>query len=196
MEGDGILKSSKALAFVVIATLALLMPVLGLAFGRSEVRRSDENVQVIRVKADPPGSPRTLRRLTDRQRRQAKRILARDKRFRAIIDPATYRFVEIVPWGVLDERPRRQREVFIGTFSRVVLSAPKPSVVADWPLLDYPRDEVPNYRVTTLWLTVSGLRSMTVNVDLKRRTVAGFSPLRADAVVYPPDYKPPPPTPD
>jgi hypothetical protein len=41
-----------------------------------------------------------------------------------------------------------------------------------------------------------GLRSMTVYVDLKRRRVASFSPLDADEVIYPPDYKPPPPKPD
>ena len=79
--------------------------------------------------------------------------------------------------GVSDRK--QQREVFVGTSMLAVLNTPKPSSVASWPLVDYPDGKRQAYRIRTMELTVRGLRSMSVLVDLKRRKVAGFSPWAA-----------------
>jgi|SRR5687768_8530574 len=155
----------------------------------------DAAAQVVVVPADPAGSPRTLGPLTPRQRRQARRIVARDTTFKRIVAPHGYNHRKIVPWGVTDERPGRQREVFIGTYSQAVLQTPKPLVTANWPLVDYPRGKRPDYRVRTIELTVRGLRSVALHVDLKRRKLVGIAPNEADEVIYPPGYKPPSPSP-
>jgi hypothetical protein len=176
--------------FVLVAFLAGIAALVHLDRGSH-----DASAQVVIVPADPAGSPRTLEPLTPRQRRQARRIVARDTRFTRIVAPHGYRHRKIVPWGVQDERPGRRREVFIGTYSQVVLETPKPMVVASWPLVDYPRGKRPDYRIRTLELTVRGLRSVTLHVDLKRRRLVGIAPDAADEVIYPPDYRPPPPSP-
>jgi hypothetical protein len=77
-----------------------------------------------------------------------------------------------------------------------VLTTPKPSVVAAFPLLSYPPSKRPDYRIRTLQLTVHGLRSMYLHVDLKRRKLAGISNGGADQVIPPPGYQPPAPNPD
>ena len=55
--------------------------------------------------------------------------------------------------------------------------------------MDFPRDadeaEEPTYQVMFGRLTVRGLRSLVVFVDLKRRAVAGMSVLEADDVKFP-----------
>jgi hypothetical protein len=153
------------------------------------------SAEVVHVRPDPPGSPRTLAPLTPRQRRQAKRIIARDSRLRQIVDPHAYRLGKLVPWGVEDKRKRQPREVFIGTVSEAVLTMPKPSVVATWPVLSYPKRKRPAYRVQLVHLTVRGLRSVSLYVDLKRRRLAGIAPASADEVIPPPGYQPPPSNP-
>jgi hypothetical protein len=150
----------------------------------------DVPTQTVPVKADPPGSPKTLRHLTPRQRRQTRRVLARNGRFKTIVGTDSYRLETIVPWGIQGKR----REVFVGANLQAVLDVPKPEVVAKWPFVGYFDDERLAYKVRTWQLTVRNLRSMSVNVDLKRRKVAGISPRKADEVIYPSGYKPPPPT--
>jgi hypothetical protein len=92
----------------------------------------------------------------------------------------------MVPWGVLDERPRQPREVFIGTVSEAVLETAKASVVATWPALSYPQGKRPDYRIRLLQQTVRGLRSVSLHVDLKRRKLAGIAPAKADEVTATP----------
>lgn len=142
----------------------------------------------VSVKPDPPGSPRTLRRLTPGQRAEARRIIARDSRFSRIVGRRRYRLDRIVPWGTEDRSGTYAKEVLIGTFSEAVLDKPKPLVIADFTFLDYPDEGKPSYQVTTGHLTVHGLRSMYVNVDLKRGEVAGIAPFKADKLEYPPDW--------
>ncbi len=166
---------------VVVATVALL---------GSDASGLDVPTQTVKVKSDPPGSPQTLRPLTQRQRRQSRRILGRDGRFKTIIGTDSYRLKRIVPWGIQGKR----REVFVGASLQAVLNTPKATVVAKWPLVEYFDDERLAYRVRTFELTVLGLRVMLVNVDLKRRKVAGISPSQADEVIYPPGYTPRPPS--
>jgi hypothetical protein len=145
--------------------------------------------RVVTVKPDPPGAPQTLRPLTQRQRDQTQRIIARDRRFKRIVGADRYRFTRAIPLGAQDNRGPQPREVFIGTRSEVVLNEPRRLVVATWPLVEFPRDaeeaKEPTYKVMTAQLTVRGLRSLVVLVDLKRRTVAGMSVLEADEVKYP-----------
>ena len=74
------------------------------------------------------------------------------------------------------------------------LTPAKPSVSAKWPLVAYFDDGRSAYQVETWQLTVRGLRTVSVLVDLKRRKVAGLSPREADEIIYPPGYQPPPPT--
>jgi hypothetical protein len=171
--------------------LVLLAGVVGtVALLGSDASGLDVPTQTVKVKSDPPGSPQTLRPLTPRQRRQGRRVLGRDARFKGIIGTDSYRLKRIVPWGI--QGPHR--EVFIGASLQVVLNTPKTTVVAKWPLVDYFDDERLAYRVRTFQLTVRGLRVVSVNIDLKRRNVAGISPRKADEVIYPPDYTPPPPS--
>ena len=154
----------------------------------SDASGLDVPTQTVQVKSDPPGSPLTLRPLTPRQGRQARRVLGRDRRFKAIIGTDPYRLERIVPWGI--QGPRR--EVFIGASLQAVLGMPESKVVAKWPLVEYFDDERLAYRIRTFQLTVQGLRVMSVNIDLKRRKVAGISPSEADEVDYPPgSYRPP-----
>ena len=178
----------------VVAGFVLIACVLGIVAMGSSASGADVPTQVVLVKADPPGSPQTLRPLTSRQRRQAKRIIVRDARLRQIVEPHSYRLVKIIPWGTEDKRRQRHREVFIGTHVQATLDTPKPSVVAQFPLVDYPRSKRPAYLIRTLQLTVRGLRAMTLYVDLKRRQLAGISPSEADEVIPPPGYTPPPPS--
>jgi hypothetical protein len=77
-----------------------------------------------------------------------------------------------------------------------VLTTPKPSFVATWPLLSYPKRKRPTYRVQLVQLTVRGLRSVSLHVDLKRRRLAGIAPSSADEVIPPPGYQPPASNPD
>jgi hypothetical protein len=156
----------------------------------SDASGRDAPTRTVPVKSDPPGSPQTLGPLTPRQRRQARRVLARDRRLKAIVGTDSYRLERIVPWGI----EGRRREVFVGASLQVVLVAPKAMVVAKWPLVEYFDDKRRAYRIRTLQLTVRGLRSMSVTVDLKRRKVAGISPRAADEVVYPPGYELRPPS--
>jgi hypothetical protein len=144
--------------------------------------------QRIPVRADPPGSPQTLEPLTPRQRRQARRILVRDSRFKRIVKPMPYRLLETIPWGTQDQRGSQPREVFIGTRSEAVLERPKPVVVEDWALNESTRGKSPAYLILTAHLTVRGLRSLAVFVDLKRRRVASMQPLKADEVIFPPGW--------
>jgi hypothetical protein len=145
--------------------------------------------RVVTVKADPPGAPQTLEPLTQRQRDQTRRIIARDRRFRRIVGAARHRLTRAIPLGAQDNRGPQPREVFIGTRSEVILGEPRPSVDTTWPLMEFPGDaeeaKEPTYKVMTARLTVRGLRSLVVFVDLKRRTVAGMSVLKADDVKYP-----------
>ena len=145
--------------------------------------------RVVTVKPDPPGRPQTLGPLTQRQRDQTKRIIARDRRFRRIVGTDSYRLTRAIPLGAQDNRGAQPREVFIGTRSEVNLSDPRPLVVTTWPLMEFPREaeeaQEPTYKVMTARLTVRGLRSLVVFVDLKRRTVAGMSVLKADDVKFP-----------
>jgi hypothetical protein len=166
---------------VVVGTVALL---------GSDASGLDVPTQTVQVKADPPGSPQTLRPLTSRQRRQSRRVLGRDGRFKRIIGTDSYRLKRIVPWGIQGKR----REVFVGASLQAELNTPKATVVAKWPLVEYFDDTRLAYRVRTFQLTVRGLRVMLVNVDLKRRKVAGISPSQADEVTYPPGYTPRPPS--
>jgi hypothetical protein len=55
-------------------------------------------------------------------------------------------------------------------------------VEADFKGLSYPRTKRPDYRIHTRHLTVRGLRALSVYVDLKRGTLAGFFPSDADAI--------------
>ncbi len=148
--------------------------------------------QLVPVKADPPGSPQTLRPLTDRQRREAKRIIAGDSRFRRIVDGHRYQLTRTIPLGTQDNRGPQPREVLIGTRSDVILSNPTGSVATTWPLLDFdaPAKEAdrPAYRVTTARLTVKGLRTLAAFVDLKRQRLAGLSPGKTDEVIWPPGW--------
>jgi hypothetical protein len=152
--------------------------------------------ELVPVASDPPGSPRTLQRLTPRQKRQARRIVARDPRFKTVVAPHPYRYAVIIPWGTLDKRPRVHREVFIGTYMEAELDTPKPSVVATFSGITYPPSRRPDYRIRTLELTVRGLHSLALHVDLKRRKLAGISIGGADEVIPPPGYQPPAPNPD
>ena len=172
-------------ALILLVTAAATMTLLG-----SDASGLDVPTQTVKVKPDPPGSPQTLRPLKPRQRRQARRILARDRRFKAIVGSDSYRLERIVPWGI----EGRRREVFIGASLQPVLDVPKAMVVAKWPLIEYFDDKRLAYRIRTFQLTVRGLRSMSVTVDLKRRKVAGISPRAADEVIYPPGYEPRPPS--
>jgi hypothetical protein len=150
---------------------------------------SEIPTRVVTVKPDPPGSPQTLRPLTQRQRGQTKRIIARDRRFRRIVGANRYDINRAIPLGAQDNRGRQPREVFIGTRSEVTLSEPRPLVITTWPLMEFPRDseeaKEPTYKVLFGRLTVRGLRSLVVFVDLKRLTVAGMSVLEADDVEFP-----------
>ena len=181
----GLGRTAAVSAFILLAGVLGIVALMG-----SDAKGLDVPTKTVPVKSDPPGSPLTLRPLKPRQRRQARRILARDQRFRRIVDPHSYRFERLVPWGIQG----REREIFIGTSMLVALTSPKPSVAAKWPFVDYFDDERSAYRVETWQLTVRGLRTVAVLVDLKRRKVAGLSPRKADEVIYPPGYKPPGPT--
>ena len=177
------------------AAAALLVCLLGTpVFAQSQSVAAPS--ELVPVAADPPGSPRTLKRLTPGQRKQARRIVARDPRFKSIVAPHAYRFTLSVPWGVEDRRRKSHREVFIGTYMEVELDTPKPSVVASFAGITYPPTKRPDYRIRTLELTVRGLRSLTLHVDLKRHRLVGITVRKADEVIPPPGYKPPPPNPD
>jgi hypothetical protein len=170
---------------VVAMILALGLSAIGCGSDEDEVNLPTRRVA---VEPDPPGSPRTLQRLTPRQRTEARRLIARDDRFSRIVGGRGYRLDRIVPWGTEDRRGTYFKEVLIGTFSEAVLNKPRPLVVADWTFLDYPKAGHPAYLVKTAHLPVHGLRSMFVNVDLKRGEVAGISPFKADKIDYPSNW--------
>jgi hypothetical protein len=55
-------------------------------------------------------------------------------------------------------------------------------------LNEFTRGKSPAYLILTAHLTVRGLRSLAVFVDLKRRRVASMQPLKADEVIFPPGW--------
>jgi hypothetical protein len=175
-----------------LAVLTGTLLVVVIIGGCGDSGESDIPTRVVTVKPDPPGSPQTLERLTQRQRDQTERIIARDRRFRRIVGAVDYHLTRAIPLGTQDNRGRQPREVLIGTRTEVFLNEPRPSVVTTWPLLEFPENaeeaKQPTYKVMLGRLTVRGLRSLAVLVDLKRRTVAGMSPLEANEVKYPPGW--------
>jgi hypothetical protein len=170
-----------------LATL-LAFGLFGSCGGSDSDQRAEVEWRVVTVEPDPPGSPQTLRPLTERQRRQSKRIVTGDTRFRRIVGDYRYRLTGTIPLGTQDDRGTQPREVLIGTRSDVILQNPRASVVATWPLVDFEARGEPAYRVTTARLTVRGLRSITAYVDLKRRRLAGLAPGKTDEVVWPPGW--------
>ena len=174
------------------AALTGLLLVVGIIGGCGSSGDPDIPTRVVTVEPDPAGSPQTLRPLTQRQRDRAERIIARDRRFRRIVGSSHYSLNRAIPLGTQDNRGSQPREVFIGTRSEATLSEPRPLVVATWPLLEFPEEfeeaEEPTYKVMFGRLTVRGLRSLVVFVDLKRHTVAGMAVEDADDVKYPPGW--------
>ena len=181
-----------------VAALTGMLLVVAIIGGCGDSGDTEIPTRVVTVKPDPPGSPQTLGPLTQRQRDQTKRIIARDRRFRRIVGANRYRFTRAIPLGAQDNRGPQPREVFIGTRSEVILSEPRPLVIRTWRLVEFPQEpdkaKEPTYKVMSGRLTVRGLRSLVVFVDLKRLTVAGMSVLEADDVKFPsgwPTVRPP-----
>ena len=185
------------LAKCLAAAAALLACLVTSALLVQPAGGADVTTRIVPVRADPPGSPLTLRPLTARQRRHVKRVIARDSRLRRIVQPHSYKLAKLVPLGVEDKRPGREREVFVGARVDAPLDGVKALVDGErWPLADFPANlKRPAYRIRTAKLTVRGLSALTLYVDLKRRKVAGIFPEQATEVVYPPSLaQPRPPT--
>jgi hypothetical protein len=124
--------------------------------------------------------------LTDAEKSQAARILASDRRTKAIFGSASYTVVDIGPFTTTDQR-------LIGAAMIIHLDAAKSFPVVEWPAIepDWTRGSgFPHYRERTLPASATDVSDFDVLVDLNRDRLISLRPRNAEKMKIAPGMKP------
>lgn len=137
--------------------------------------------------APGPGIPSpSIPWLTDAQKSESVRVLADDRRTKAIFGGTSYKVTDIGPFTSKDNR-------LIGAAMIIHLDAPKSFPVVEWPAIEPifgSRSNFPNYRERTLPASATNVSDFDVLIDLNRDRLISLRPRNAERMKIAPTMKP------